>query len=273
MLSKLRQAGLIWPTVAALAGLAVLIGLGTWQLERKRWKEDLLAKIAARAHANPVEFALKARVDQSTIVLEVDEGSELFKKFVRGHLEYTHVSVIGRFHHDKERYLYVPSPKGAGWHVYTPLEFASGRIVWINRGSVPNEHKGPATRLRGQVAGVVEVRGLVRLPAAKGLFTPENDAARNIWYWPDLAAMTAAAFPAGPQNAPGAPQRPAALPQVIEADAKPEPPGGLPRGGVTRLQLPNRHLEYAVTWYGLALTLVGVYLAFAFSRLRASSST
>ena len=46
------------------------------------------------------------------------------------------------------------------------------------------------------------------------------------------------------------------------------PPGGLPRGGVTRLDLPNRHLEYALTWYGLALTLIGVYGAFAASRLR-----
>jgi surfeit locus 1 family protein len=60
------------------------------------------------------------------------------------------------------------------------------------------------------------------------------------------------------------------LPLVIDADGQPEPPGGLPKGGVTRLQLPNRHLEYAVTWYGLALTLIGVYLAFAISRWRAA---
>ena len=59
-------------------------------------------------------------------------------------------------------------------------------------------------------------------------------------------------------------------PSAIDADAEPEPPGGLPKGGVTRVALPNRHLEYALTWYGLALTLIGVYLAFAISRLRAS---
>ena len=58
------------------------------------------------------------------------------------------------------------------------------------------------------------------------------------------------------------------MPFTIDADARPEPPGGLPRGGVTRLDLPNRHLEYALTWYGLALTLIGVYAAFAASRLR-----
>ena len=63
-----------------------------------------------------------------------------------------------------------------------------------------------------------------------------------------------------------------ALAFTVDADARPEPPGGLPRGGVTRLDLPNRHLEYALTWYGLALTLIGVYAAFAASRLRLPGS-
>jgi surfeit locus 1 family protein len=253
MLQRLRQAGLVWPTLAALAGLAVLIGLGTWQLERKRWKEDLIAKIAARVNADPVSLA---------------RAEELAAR--GGDLEYLHVSARGRFHHDKEQYLYAPTPAGPGWHVYTPLEIAPGRVIWINRGVVPDAKKAPATRSEGQVAGEVEVRGLVRLPAGKGLFTLRNDVQKNLWYWPDLDAMTAAAFAEGLQQASGGPQKPEALSWVIEADAQPRPPGGLPRGGVTRLDLPNRHLEYAVTWYGLALTLIGVYSAFAINRLRAS---
>ena len=113
------------------------------------------------------------------------------------------------------------------------------------------------------------MRGLVRLPSATpGLFAAQNDPTHNIWYWPDLAAMTASAFPDAPQGRAGRPAGSQALPLIIEADAKPAPPGGLPRGGVTRLDLPNRHLEYALTWYGLAATLVGVYLAFVISRLR-----
>jgi surfeit locus 1 family protein len=190
----------------------------------------------------------------------------------RGDLEYRHVSVTGRFLHDKEQYLYAPTPAGLGWHVYTPLQIAPGKIVWINRGLVPDARKAPATRPEGQVAGAVDVKGLVRLPAVKAVFTPTNDVQKNLWYWPDIAAMTAAAFPEGPQNAPGGPQRPEALPLIIDAEAQPEPPGGFPRGGVTRLQLPNRHLEYAVTWYGLALTLIGVYLAFVISRWRAAGA-
>jgi surfeit locus 1 family protein len=109
--------------------------------------------------------------------------------------------------------------------------------------------------------GEVEVRGLTRMTPAKSPFTPHNNVGGNLWYWADLPSMTASAFPGGSV---------AALPFVLEADAEPLPPGGLPRGGVTRLALPNRHLEYALTWYGLALSLVAIYLAFAIPRLRAS---
>jgi surfeit locus 1 family protein len=107
---------------------------------------------------------------------------------------------------------------------------------------------------------------VVRVPSpTPGPFAASNDADHNIWYWPELAAMTASAFPHGSPGAPGK-----VLPLVIEADAEPGVAGGLPKGGVTRLSLPNRHLEYALTWYGLAATLVGVYLGFAISRLRAA---
>jgi surfeit locus 1 family protein len=245
MLSRLRRAGLIWPTLAALAGLSVLVGLGTWQLERKRWKEDLLAKIAARTVADPVPLDRAVKIAASG-----------------GDVAYTHVSATGRFHHDKERYLYAPTPGGLGWHVYTPLETAPGRIVWVNRGFVPEAGKMPYKRAAGQVSGELEVKGTLRTPAGKALFTPRNDVAGNVWYWPDVSAMTASAF------APGAVT---ALPFVVEADAQPAPPGGLPKGGVTRISLPNRHLEYALTWYGIGLALIGVYLTFAIGRWRASA--
>jgi len=260
-MQRLHKAGLIWPTLLALAGFAVLIGLGSWQMERKRWKEDLIAKIAARVHREPFPLPLfrAGPPDARYPVLVVEPDW----------LEYQHVWVVGRFHHDKERYLYAPSPGGPGWHVYAPLELAVGDVVWINRGWVPDARKAPETRAEGQLQGEVEVRGLVRLQMRPGWFTPSNDPVRNFWYWPDLPAMTASAFPDGRQKAAGGPQRPVSPPLILEADAKPEPPGGLPRGGVTRLNLPNRHLEYALTWYGLAATLAGVYLAFAVSRLRA----
>ena len=246
MLARLRQAGLVWPTLCAIAALAVLVALGTWQLERKQWKEGLIARIAARVHADPIPLA---------------RAEELLRG--GGDVEYLHVAARGRFHHDKERYLYAPSPGGLGWHVYTPLETASGRVVWVNRGFVPDAMKAPDRRPGGQVQGEVEVHGLVRANARKGAFTPDNDVAGNLWYWPDVAGMSASAF--------GGRLAADFSPLALDADERPEAPGGLPRGGVTRLALPNNHLQYAVTWYGIALTLIGVYLAFAAGRLRLST--
>jgi surfeit locus 1 family protein len=241
-----KQARLLWPTLLAIAGLAILIGLGTWQLERKAWKEALIAKIAARVGADPVPIAAATR--------RLSDG---------GDVEYMHVAVTGRFLNDKERYLYAPAPSGLAWHVYTPFEIGPGIVLWINRGLVPDADKTPATRARGQIEGTIEIRGVVRLAPIRTFFAPDNDTAGNLWYWPDLPAMTASAFPDGSAKA---------LPVFVETDADPAPPGGLPKGGVTRISLPNRHLEYALTWYGLAATLLGVYLAFAISRLRAAAA-
>lgn len=241
MLTPLRRAGLLWPTVLGLAALAVLVALGTWQLQRRAWKEALIAKIAARVKAEPVSLAHALGI--------LAEGRDV---------EYTHVVARGRFHDDKERYLYAPAKSGLGWHVYTPLEIAPRRIVWVNRGFVPDERKGPQSRGGGGPPdGQAQLTGIVRLPPQPGLFTPQNDPARNLWYWPDAAAMTASAFTEPVETAP----------LTIDAGAT---PGARewPRGGTTRIDLPNRHLEYAVTWYGLALTLIGVYAAFAVSRLR-----
>lgn len=242
MLQRWLDARLVWPTVATVLALAVLIGLGTWQLQRKAWKEGIVARISSRVTAPPVPLAeVTSRLGPNADV------------------EYAHVTASGRFHHDKERYLYAPSStSGLEWQVLTPLEIEPGRIVWVNRGSVPDARRSPQSRAEGQVAGEVSVAGLVRQPHTAA-FTPANDVARNIWHWADIDGLTRSAFPGGDVKA---------VDVVIERDAVPAVPGGLPQGGVTRLSIPNRHLEYAVTWFGLALTLVGVFVAFAAKRLR-----
>jgi surfeit locus 1 family protein len=242
MWQRLRQARLVWASIAVLVGLVGLVGLGLWQLERLAWKEALLARLTARVGAAPVSLAAVERQWRAD-----------------GDVEYLHALARGRFHHDRERYLYAPQPAGLGWHVYTPLEISPGRILWVNRGWVDDAHKEPQRRVLGQVAGETEVRGLIRRPLAPGMFTPANDATGNLWYWPDLDQMTTSAF--------GAPA-PDSLPFRLEVDQQPSPPGGLPRGGVTRLDLPNRHLQYALTWFALALTLIAVYFVFARHRLR-----
>lgn len=235
--------GLIWPAVFTLAALPILIGLGVWQLERLAWKEDLIAQINEGLGKPPVPLEHPA-----------DAWKELAGR------EYRPVSVTGRFRHQDERLLFAPEEGETGWHVYTPLETEGGHILFVNRGFVPDPLKTPESRAAGEVAGDVTVQGLLRKPASKGWFAPEPDTAHNVFYWRDLAAMTA--------SLPADVDRARVLPFFVDAAAEPANPGGWPRGGVTRLDIPNRHLEYALTWFGLAVTLVAVFAAFALTRIR-----
>jgi surfeit locus 1 family protein len=234
--------GLLWPTVLALVGLAVLLSLGTWQLQRKAWKDSLIAAIAARTTASSVTL------------------DDVRRRWAGGEdIEYTRVLARGRFLHDKERFVYAPGLEGPGFHVYTPLETDQGAIVFVNRGFVPERLKDRTLRPGGAPHGEVEVVGLVRRPGEKSWFTPDQGAARDVWYWRDLDGMAASVFGNSGKDI---------VPFFVEAEARSDARSDWPRGGATRLALPNRHLEYAVTWYGLALTLIGVYLAFAITQMR-----
>lgn len=243
MLKRLSAAGLLWPSLITAVALPILISLGSWQMSRREWKEGLIAQISARTFAVPVAL---------------DEANRLWAS--GEDIEYLRVKVRGRFLHDKELYLYAPDARGPGYQVVTPLEVAGGAIMLVNRGFVPAHLKDPETRKPGQFAAEVEIVGLARAPAARTLFTPDNDVAGNQWYWRDFHAMFRAAF----ENT----ERPY-TPYFLDAEAEPKPPGGFPAGGATRLALSNRHLEYALTWYGLAVTLLGVFGAYVWSRLKA----
>jgi surfeit locus 1 family protein len=237
----------VWPTLLSLAGLAVLVSLGNWQMSRKAWKDGLSASIAERTRAEPVPAAVA--------VARMKEGADV---------EYTRVVAKGRFLHEHERRLYAPDQKlGPGYHIYTPMLLADGSgIVLVNRGYVSDAIADGAKREKGQIAGEVSVVGLARRSAEKGAFTPDNDVKRNIWYWRDIAGF-AASLPAELAAK--------VLPLAVDAEAMPENPGGWPRGGVTEVKLANRHLEYALTWYGLAATLLAVFAAFARGRLRSQT--
>ena len=249
MLTPLREKKLLLPTIMVAMALPILIGLGMWQLDRLRWKEGLLTAIAERAEAPaiPIDNALEQAAGHMP-----GGWSEL---------EYRHVSMRGRYLNDKEMYLYVPDRRlGAGVHVYTPFVLANPQATLIvNRGFVPDHLKDPASRAQGQIEGETEVRGLIRLPGQHGRFVPDNDPKANLWFWRDFNGMLDAAFPAG--------TRPSEV-IALFVDAEGSAPGGWPKGGVTELKLSNRHLEYALTWFGLAAALIAIFAVYAAQRLR-----
>jgi surfeit locus 1 family protein len=224
---------LFWPTLFTAPAVLLLLGLGSWQIQRLYWKQDLIAQRQVAVSAAPI---------LATGNLEED---------ARG-MEFRHVTDEGIFLHDKEIFLGATSEAGRqGYQVLTPLLEPGGRIVLVNRGFIPAELKDPAKRAAGQILGTVRVQGLLRLPPAgkPTWFLPDNRPDLNYWFWVDLPAMSAA----------DKLDRVASF--YIDTDANPNP-GGWPKGGVTRLALPNDHLQYAITWFSLAVALMVIYFLF-----------
>jgi surfeit locus 1 family protein len=153
-------------------------------------------------------------------------------------------------------YLAARTMQGAvGYQVVTPLKRADGSFLLVNRGWVPDDRKDPATRPDGQVSGTVAVEGAIRIPGRQHWLQPDNEPAKNLWFWSDLAAMAGhAAIP--PDQL---------VPVFLEAGAAPNP-DGLPIGGQTRVNLPNDHLQYAITWFALAVGLAVIYVVYHLRR-------
>ena len=227
---------LLWPTLMTLPAVLGALALGTWQVQRLQWKNELIAERQARRDAPPL--------------------AALPERFVAARDAFRRVRVAGRFRHEKEMYLAARSFRGnAGYHVLTPLVLDGGRTILVNRGWIPLDRKSPASRAPGNRAGEVAVEGYLRAESGPGWFTPENEPAKNFWFFVDLAAMAKAHGIANLE------------PFYIEAGPA-ENPGGFPVGGVTRFEIPNDHLQYAITWYSMAIIGIVIYLLYHRRRAR-----
>ena len=242
-----RVRGLIAPTVATVVCAALLISLGVWQLHRLAWKDALIAAAESRAHAAPVDAPAESewpRLDP------VD-------------YEYKRVRLSGVFDGSRQvtvfRALSEPRGRygGPGYLVMTPLKLADGATVLVDRGFVPEARKAAAGD--GLGGGETTVVGLMRASETRNAFTPSDDPASGQWFTRDVGAIARAV---GLTRA---------APFFIDADAGVDPTA-LPEGGETILAFPNNHFSYALTWFGMAAALIGVFAAFAASRLRDGGS-
>ena len=164
--------------------------------------------------------------------------------------EFRKIRLTGYFLHDKEMYLAARSLNGnVGYHVVTPFQERDGRITLVDRGWIPLDKKAPSTRAGGQVPGKIAIEGLIRKPGRNSWFVPDNQPDKNFWFFVDIPAMAAHD---GLVNV---------RPYFIEAGPAANP-GGYPIGGQSRIELPNNHLSYAITWYSLAFALLVIYLIY-----------
>lgn len=229
--------GMVIPWLAFLLMLALTIGLGVWQMQRKVWKENLIATVEQRATGAPASIADIPR----------DRVNAL------GDNEYRRVRMRGEFVHACEFHLFTPMRNGAGFVIITAFRRDGDDVPrdLVIRGIVPEPLRAADRRAAGQVAGPVEITGRLRADHLKGSsFVPANEPAKNLWYSRDLTEMTATRCGGlDPARAPAF---------FVEYDGPP-PPGGWPKPEPDSIQLRNDHLQYALTWFALAAVLVGMF--------------
>jgi cytochrome oxidase assembly protein ShyY1 len=224
---------LLLPGLFALAGLAILISLGVWQLHRKEWKEGLIASLERQMAAKPMPLPAQSadlligNAEFRRVALRAE-----FIKEVKPALLYTGTSALR------------DDVKQPGYFVFAPARLPDGRVVVINRGFVPLD------RAKETSEPAPEMTGYLRYPEKPGWFVSPHDAKGEVWFVRDPQAM-AETLQWGP-----------VAPFYIDQEA-PAPAGGLPRPGKLSVKLRNDHLGYALTWFGLAAALAGVFATWA----------
>lgn len=234
-----KSRGLLVPTLVTITAFAILIGLGIWQLQRKAWKEELIANVTQRVLMSPA--ALPSPREWGRLNQTDDE--------------FRRVTFPAEFLSEKEALVYTTGSafrtdvSGQGYWVFTPAR-APGGLVMVNRGFIPGADRPKEGGAARRVSGVVNIVGVMRWPEATGTLSPKADVERNVWFVRDHLSI-AATKSIG-----------AVAPFYIEQES-PMPPGGLPRPGRLTVNLSNYHLGYALTWFGLAGVLLVVFFVWA----------
>jgi surfeit locus 1 family protein len=232
MLSRLK----LVPTLFTIPSLIILVSLGVWQLQRMEWKADLISKLQER----------------STMAAEPLPQGDLSMD----DMEFMHVKMTGHFLNESEMFLLNRSLNGnPGLHVITPFQrddVPGAPVILVNRGWVPFDKKEQSTREEGLVDGQTTVNGIVRfqrpITGLQHVFLPENELERNMWYSINSTQMG---------NKVGT-----SLPNYYVVDGNDTVQGLFPVGRQWRLDIPNNHLQYALTWFFLAIALAVIFVLY-----------
>ncbi|TYC64119.1 SURF1 family protein [Stappia sp. BW2] len=225
-----RKRGVLnWVLVGVSALIVVcLVLLGNWQLRRLEWKTELIHAVETRAYGEAVPAP--GRSDWPDVTAQSHA--------------YLRVSAEGRLLGGKTVFVKALTELGAGFWMLQPLERPDGEIIWINRGFVPSEYRSSPERDDGTDREGVTVTGLLRITEPGGTLLEKNAPDENRWYSRDTEAFSRKT---GLSDT---------APYFIDADHT-GAPEALPRGGLTIINFRNHHLQYALTWYTMALLLIG----------------
>ncbi|MEL6436512.1 MAG: SURF1 family protein [Pseudomonadota bacterium] len=245
------QPGFPWLVIAlAIPALAVLLALGTWQVQRLAWKENLIATVERRMAADPLPIL------EATFGADQSEG-----------IDYRPVTLSGTFVPDEVFFEFTTHKGISGWNLFHLLEYEPDqrdrglRYTIVNRGFIPYDMRDTWREVAPLPTDAVEVAGLLRMPLTgkPGFALPDNEIEERTFYWRSTVDMAVAA---------------GIEPEVVTAWYVDEGMpgngklGDWPVTGTTIVTFSNNHLQYAITWYGLALTLVGVVGFFVYGRMR-----
>jgi len=240
---------MVGPAIAALIVFMGLVGLGLWQLDRLAWKEGLIDTLGQRLAAAP--SALPPPASWSGLAQAADEFRRV--RFAARLLPHEEALVF------TSGSAFRPDVSGSGYWVFAPAQLAGGGLIVVDRGFVPEGRQDPATRTAGEVDAAIDMIGVMRWPEASGWFMPNPDPAHNLWFARDPLAIAQAK------------RWGAVAPFFVELES-PTPPGGLPQPGPLLINLPNDHLQYAMTWFGLAAVLAVSFAFWLRSRWRQEGS-
>jgi cytochrome oxidase assembly protein ShyY1 len=227
--------------VFTLVMVALLVGLGVWQLQRRVEKHALIAALTERLTAVP--GSLPQPSQWSALTPDRDE--------------FRRVSFTATYQSRLDAMVYSSGSairddiSGPGTWAFIPARLADGEIVAVNAGFMPNTMQDRDQQDRAVARLItnepVMLTGYIRFPEAAGVLTPAQDRAKRLWFTRDHLAMAQAL---GWNKV---------APFYIDLEA-PVPLSGIPKPGPLQVHLKDDHLQYAITWFGLAGAVV---IAFA----------
>nr|XP_012146115.1 PREDICTED: surfeit locus protein 1 [Megachile rotundata] len=209
--------------------------LGTWQVQRRKWKLDLIEKLNNRICQKPIELPESLGELESMEYYPIKvKGTFLYEKeFIVG---FRSLLVDGKSSNDTT--FMKNAGNQIGYHIITPFKLADRDLtILVNRGWIPKSYKNIVRKQKSDADDEIEITGILRLNETRPQFVPKNSPQSDVWHYRDLNEMAKIAD---------------ADPVYIEMIYNMNAPE-YPVGGQTQVQLRNEHTSYIITWYSLSI--------------------